>query len=100
MRPQLRIGLAVRDAGGLIDVPVGVALLGRMFNLFGETIDDGLPLGDLRRRPIFRPPVPLSERRVEGATFETGIKAIDLLSPLERGGKAGLFAVPAWKKPC
>jgi len=89
--PELRIGLAVRDTGGPIDVPVGVALLGRMFNLFGETIDDGLPLGDLRRRPIFRPPVPLSERRVEGATFETGIKAIDLLSPLERGGKAGLF---------
>ena len=42
-------------------------------------------------RPILRAPVPLSARRVEGAIFETGIKAIDLLSPLERGGKAGLF---------
>jgi F-type H+-transporting ATPase subunit beta len=89
--PELRIGLAVRDTGGPIDAPVGEALLGRMFNVFGDTIDDGPPLGDLPRRPILRAPVPLSERRVEGAIFETGIKAIDLLSPLERGGKAGLF---------
>ncbi|MBC7139852.1 MAG: F0F1 ATP synthase subunit beta [Defluviimonas sp.] len=89
--PDLRIGLAVRDTGGPIDVPVGAQVLGRMFNVFGETIDDGPPLGDLPRRPILRPPVPLSQRRVEGAIFETGIKAIDLLSPLERGGKAGLF---------
>jgi F-type H+-transporting ATPase subunit beta len=89
--PDLRIGLAVRDTGGPIDVPVGEAVLGRMFNLFGDTIDDGPPLADLPRRPILRAPVPLSRRRVEGAIFETGIKAIDLLSPLERGGKAGLF---------
>jgi F-type H+-transporting ATPase subunit beta len=89
--PNLCIGLAVRDTGGPIDVPVGDAVLGRMFNVFGETIDDGPPLGDLPRRPILRMPVPLSHRRVEGAIFETGIKAIDLLSPLERGGKAGLF---------
>lgn len=88
---DLRIGLAVRDTGGPLDVPVGEAVLGRMFNLFGETIDEGPPLADLPRRPILRAPVPLSERRVEGAIFETGIKAIDLLSPLERGGKAGLF---------
>jgi F-type H+/Na+-transporting ATPase subunit beta len=89
--PDLRIGLAVRDTGAPIKVPVGEAVLGRMFNVFGDTIDEGPPLGDLPRRPILRPPVPLSQRRVEGAIFETGIKAIDLLSPLERGGKAGLF---------
>jgi F-type H+/Na+-transporting ATPase subunit beta len=88
---DLRIGLAVRDTGGPIDVPVGEAVLGRMFNIFGETIDNGPQLADMPRRPILRTPVPLSERRVEGAIFETGIKAIDLLSPLERGGKAGLF---------
>ena len=88
---ELRIGLAVRDTGGPMDVPVGEQVLGRMFNLFGETIDDGPPLADLPRRPILRAPVPLSDRRVEGVMFETGIKAIDLLSPLERGGKAGLF---------
>jgi len=89
--PELRLGLAVRDTGGPIEVPVGDAVLGRMFNLFGETIDGGPPLGEVRRRPILREPVPLARRRVEGAIFETGIKAIDLLSPLERGGKAGLF---------
>jgi len=89
--PELRIGLPVRDTGAPIEVPVGEAALGRMFNLFGDTIDDGPPLGDLPRRPILRPSVPLSARRVEGAIFETGIKAVDLLSPLERGGKAGLF---------
>jgi F-type H+-transporting ATPase subunit beta len=88
---NLALGLAVRDTGAPIDVPVGEAVLGRMFNLFGETIDDGPPLPDLPRRSILRAPVPLSERRVESRIFETGIKAIDLLSPLERGGKAGLF---------
>jgi len=88
---DLRIGLAVRDTGGPIDVPVGEAVLGRMFDVFGNTIDDGPPLPDLCRRPILRPPLPLSQRRVESRIFETGIKAIDLLSPLERGGKAGLF---------
>jgi F-type H+-transporting ATPase subunit beta len=89
--PDLRLGLAVRDTGRPIEVPVGDAVLGRMFNLFGETIDDGPPLVDVHRRPILRDPVPLAQRRVEGEIFETGIKAIDLLSPLERGGKAGLF---------
>ncbi|WP_439155179.1 F0F1 ATP synthase subunit beta [Yoonia sp.] len=89
--PELRLGLAVRDTGGPITVPVGDPVLGRMFNLFGDTIDDGPPLKDAPRRPILRAPVPLSRRRAEGAIFATGIKAIDLLSPLERGGKAGLF---------
>ena len=89
--PELRLGLAVRDTGDPIRVPVGEALLGRMFNVFGETIDGGDPLRDAPRRSILRNPVALSERRVESALFETGIKAIDLLSPIERGGKAGLF---------
>ena len=89
--PQLRLGLGVRDTGVPIRVPVGKALLGRMLNLFGETIDGGEPLGDMPRRPILGAPVPLARRRVESALFETGIKAIDLLSPIERGGKAGLF---------
>jgi F-type H+/Na+-transporting ATPase subunit beta len=98
--PDLRIGLAVRDTGGPIEVPVGEEVLGRMFNLFGETIDNGPPLGDVLRRPILRAPVPLSERRVEGTIFETGIKAIDLLSPLESGGKAGCSAARASERRC
>jgi len=88
---DLRLDLPVRDTGQPIEVPVGEAVLGRMFNLFGQTIDEGAPLEDVQHRPILRDPVPLSQRRVEGEIFETGIKAIDLLSPLERGGKAGLF---------
>ncbi len=88
---DLRLGLAVRDTGEPIRMPVADDVLGRMFNVFGDTIDGGPELGDVRRRPILRDPVPLSKRRVESALFETGIKAIDLLSPIERGGKAGLF---------
>ncbi|WP_109566610.1 F0F1 ATP synthase subunit beta [Jannaschia seohaensis] len=88
---ELRLGLAVRDSGAPIRVPITDKLLGRMLNVFGETIDDGEPLGDVPRRQILRDPVPLWQQRVESTLFETGIKAIDLLSPIERGGKAGLF---------
>ncbi|MEN8742301.1 MAG: F0F1 ATP synthase subunit beta, partial [Phaeobacter gallaeciensis] len=88
---ELRLGMPVRNTGLPLSVPVGPALLGRMVNLFGDPID-GRPLpGDMPRRSIHGTPVPLSRRRAEGELFETGIKAIDLLSPLERGGKAGLF---------
>ncbi|MEY2959218.1 MAG: synthase, sector beta subunit, partial [Actinomycetota bacterium] len=81
------------STGGPIRVPVGAALLGRMFDVFGEPID-GEPLGELAelpRRSIHRPPVPLTSRPTSSSIFETGIKAIDVLAPLERGGKAGLF---------
>ncbi|WP_346892264.1 F0F1 ATP synthase subunit beta [uncultured Roseibium sp.] len=89
--PELRLGLAVHDTGRPLTVPVGEDLLGRMLNLFGDTIDNKDPLADLPRRSIHGEMVPLSKRRVESEIFETGIKAIDLLSPLEKGGKAGLF---------
>lgn len=87
----LHLGMAMRNTGAPLDVPVGELVLGRMLNLFGDTIDGGDPIIDAVRRPIHSTPVPLSKRRVEGEIFETGIKAIDLLSPLELGGKAGLF---------
>jgi F-type H+/Na+-transporting ATPase subunit beta len=78
-------------SGPTSSVPVGKALLGRMLNALGEPIDHKPPLGDLELRSIHRPPVPLSRRGLRAEIFETGIKSIDLLSPLERGGKAGLF---------
>ncbi len=84
-------GDAVRRTGGPIRVPVGRELLGRMFNVFGETIDRGDPVEGADRRSIHRPPVPLARQSATREVFETGIKAIDVLSPLERGGKAGLF---------
>lgn len=87
----LYLGMAMRNTGAPLDVPVGTPVLGRMLNLFGDTIDGGEPITNATRRPIHGRPIPLSQRRVEGEIFETGIKAIDLLSPLERGGKAGLF---------
>ncbi|MBI4269344.1 MAG: F0F1 ATP synthase subunit beta [Candidatus Rokubacteria bacterium] len=84
-------GMPVHDTGRPLEAPVGMALLGRMLDVFGGPIDDGGPLGDVEWRPIHRPPVPLARREARSEIFATGIKVIDLLSPLERGGKAGLF---------
>ena len=84
-------GDPVYDSGGPLTVPVGPELLGRMINVFGQTIDDGLPLTGSEWRSIHQPPIPLAQRRVGLEKFKTGIKVIDLLCPLERGGKAGLF---------
>jgi F-type H+-transporting ATPase subunit beta len=86
----LRRGQEVTDAGRPLEVPVGTELLGRMVNVLGEPIDGNGPLPE-RRRAIHQAPVPLSHRVSEPQIFETGIKAIDLLAPLERGDKAGLF---------
>lgn len=88
---RLALGMGVTDTGRPIQVPVGKQVLGRMLNVFGEPIDDKGPLQDVEFRPIHGKTVPLSRRQVLSEIFETGIKAIDLLSPLERGGKAGLF---------
>ena len=84
-------GDPVVDTGAAITVPVGPELLGRVFDVFGEPIDGLPPPTTELRRAILQPPPPLARRAVGGAVLETGIKAIDLLAPLERGGKAGLF---------
>ena len=87
----LRRGDPAINSGEMIRVPVGKEVLGRMFNVFGETIDEKEPLEGVERRGIHSPPAPISRRVTAAEIFETGIKAIDLLTPLERGGKAGLF---------
>src|SRR3984885_10435581 len=84
-------GTSVEDTGGPLKVPVGRAIRSRMFNVFGQTIDRGAKLADVEFRSIHRSPPSLSERATQSEIFETGIKAIDVLMPLERGGKAGLF---------
>ncbi len=88
---KLALGMAVTDTGGPIEIAVGRGVLGRMLNMFGEPIDKRPPLEAAERRSIHGRPVPLARRQVGAELFETGIKAIDLLCPLERGGKAGLF---------
>lgn len=87
----LRRGMDVIDAGGPLTVPVGVETLGRVFNLFGEPIDERGPVGAKLRMPIHRQPPRLVELSPKTEMFETGIKVIDLLCPFVRGGKTGLF---------
>lgn len=79
------------DTGHSLEVPVGKQILGRVFNVFGDTIDKREKLTGVERRSIHQPPVPLTQQATTSEIFETGIKAIDVLAPLERGGKAGLF---------
>ena len=84
-------GTEVRDTGGPITVPVGRETLGRLFNLLGETIDEGDPVETKERWPIHRPAPEVTDLTPTRELFETGIKVIDLLAPYARGGKVGLF---------
>lgn len=84
-------GSLVTDTGAPLMVPVGEKLLGRAVNVFGEPIDGGEDIDAREFRSAYHSPPPISQRSTSYEIFETGIKAIDILSPLERGGKAGLF---------
>lgn len=84
-------GMAVEDTHGPLKAPVGREILSRMFDVFGKTIDRRSPPSDVQWRSIHQAPPPLMRRSTTSEIFETGIKAIDVLVPLERGGKAGLF---------
>ena len=84
-------GMAVEDTGGPLKAPVGKGILSRMFDVFGNAIDREAALSDVQWRSVHRAPPPLARRSTKSEIFETGIKVIDVLVPLERGGKAGLF---------
>ncbi len=84
-------GMIVETDGTELTVPVGKEILGRMFDVFGNTIDHLEPLVGMQQRNVQQPPPPLANRSTKSEVFLTGIKAIDVLLPLERGGKAGLF---------
>ena len=84
-------GMAVTDTGGPLKAPVGKAILSRMFDVFGNAIDRQPAPVDVQWRSVHRDPPPLARRSTKSEVFETGIKVIDVLVPLERGGKAGLF---------
>ncbi len=82
----------VRATGAPISVPVGEATLGRLFNVLGETVDGKTPLAsDTLHLPIHRTPPTFDEQTTKAEVFETGIKAVDLMTPFLKGGKAGLF---------
>lgn len=84
-------GMGASHDGNMLQIPTGTPLLGRMLNVFGEAIDGEALIETETCWPIHRPPLPIADRTTGTEIFETGIKAIDLLAPLERGGKAGMF---------
>ena len=85
-------GMDVVSDGESLRVPVGKCTLGRLFNVFGEPIDGGEPIGEAEpRRSIHRKPPAFDEQNPSVDILETGIKVIDLLEPYPRGGKIGLF---------
>jgi F-type H+-transporting ATPase subunit beta len=84
-------GMDVAATGGPITVPVGEAVLGRIFNVLGEPVDKKGPVAAVKRYPIHRPAPKLSEQATEATILETGIKVIDLICPFLRGGKVGAF---------
>jgi len=88
----LRRGLEVIDTGKPIQVPVGRPTLGRIFNVLGETVDDGEKLdADVLRESIHRDAPTFEQQGTDSEILETGIKVVDLLAPYLKGGKIGLF---------
>ncbi|MBE6020807.1 MAG: F0F1 ATP synthase subunit beta [Firmicutes bacterium] len=87
----LERGTDAFDTGGPITVPVGEEILGRLFNLLGETIDNRGPVEAKERFPIHRKAPSFEEQDTSAQIFETGIKVVDLMAPFTKGGKVGLF---------
>ncbi|MGI8826311.1 MAG: F0F1 ATP synthase subunit beta [Chloroflexota bacterium] len=83
--------MPVRNTGAPITVPVGDGVLGRVFNVTGDPVDDRGPVETEQRLPIHREPPSFQELTTTPEVFETGIKVIDLVAPFSRGGKVGVF---------
>ena len=85
-------GARVVDTGSPIMVPVGEGVLGRLFNVIGEPIDEGEAMpADIQRKPLHREPPSLTDQVTTDQMLETGVKVLDLICPFARGGKLGLF---------
>jgi F-type H+-transporting ATPase subunit beta len=84
-------GMLIEDSGRPLQTPVGKGILSRMFDVFGNAIDREPAPTDIQWRSVHNAPPALARRSTKSEIFETGIKLIDVLMPLERGGKAGLF---------
>jgi len=87
----LKRGMEAIDTGAPISVPVGKEVLGRLFNVLGDTIDDKGPVETGKIRAIHQPAPGFDEQDTKAQVFETGIKVIDLIAPYTKGGKVGLF---------
>jgi F-type H+-transporting ATPase subunit beta len=87
----LKRGMDAVDTGKPITVPVGEEVLGRLFNVLGEPIDNCGEVNEKEKYPIHRPAPSFKDQAVEPEMFETGIKVVDLLAPYQKGGKIGLF---------
>ncbi len=87
----LKRGLDVLDTGRPIAVPVGPQTLGRIFNILGQPLDDKEPVKTKETWPIHRQPPKFTDQSTKVEIFETGIKIIDLICPIVKGGKVGLF---------
>jgi F-type H+-transporting ATPase subunit beta len=87
----LKRGMAVTNTGGPITVPVGTATLGRIMDVLGEPVDEAGPIGEDERQPIHRPAPSFEDQAASVEILETGIKVIDLIMPIAKGGKIGLF---------
>jgi F-type H+-transporting ATPase subunit beta len=87
----LRRGMDVINTGAPITVPVGEETLGRLFNVLGQTLDEGPVVNAQTRYPIHRPAPRFDEQSAKASVFETGTKVIDLVAPFTKGGKTGVF---------
>jgi len=87
----LKRGISVSDTGAAITVPVGEKTLGRVMDVLGRPIDEAGPIGAEKSMPIHRKPPTYEEQAGGNDVLETGIKVIDLIMPIARGGKVGLF---------
>ena len=84
-------GMTAMDTGAPITVPVGDKVLGRLFNVMGQTIDEKGPVNTTKTSPIHKPAPSFEDQNTKSEIYETGIKVIDLIAPYTRGGKVGLF---------
>ncbi|MGA0936514.1 MAG: F0F1 ATP synthase subunit beta [Sedimenticolaceae bacterium] len=87
----LKRGSDVSNTGAPIQVPVGQATLGRIMDVLGEPVDEAGPIGEETRMPIHREAPKLEDQSSATEVLETGIKVIDLIMPIQKGGKVGLF---------
>ena len=87
----LKRGMKVKNTNEPIKMPVGKEILGRILNVLGEPVDNMGPVNAENHLPIHRPSPELTEQNTKVEILETGIKAIDLLMPYQKGGKIGLF---------